>query len=375
MRQTPCGQTPSSERFSRSRAGSSIHLSSNSTDSYNGNDTIKESNADSRLPLSTKTALCIAAWYACSGATLFGNKHILSNLKADPNVLAMSQMLITAFFGAVKMYGPYYMGGKAQPSPLSTQPARNFLFDMVLVGVMRFCTVMAGLISLKYVAVSFTETVKSSAPFFTVIFARILLKEHTSLMVNLSLVPVVGGLALCSANELSFTSIGFFAAVFNNCIDCVQNVFSKKLLSTHYNYINLQFYTSAAALVVQLPVIMCRPTFIYGQRSDDAANSEVTRELLFYLLVNGAFFHMQSVMAYAVMGLISPVSQSVANTLKRALLIWLSVLYFGNPVTWASACGTFVVISGVFAYNHARRHYPYRPASGLPVSQPESGSK
>ena len=33
-----------------------------------------------------------------------------------------------------------------------------------------------------------------------------------------------------------------------------QNVFSKKLLSTHYNYVNLQFYTSAAALAFQLPV-------------------------------------------------------------------------------------------------------------------------
>ena len=63
-------------------------------------------------------------------------------------------------------------------------------------------------------------------------------------------------------------------------------------------------------------------------------------------------------MAYAVMGLISPVSQSVANTLKRALLIWLSVLYFGNPVTWASAMGTATVVGGVFAYNHARRFYP-----------------
>eukprot|EP00966_Prymnesium_polylepis_P041804 970888-Prymnesium_polylepis.1 len=75
------------------------------------------------------------------------------------------------------------------------------------------------------------------------------------------------------------------------------------------------------------------------------------------------------------MGLISPVSQSVANTLKRALLIWLSVLYFGNPVTWASACGTAVVIGGVFAYNHARRHYPYRPPEYLPVvSQPDATS-
>jgi solute carrier family 35 protein E2 len=40
--------------------------------------------------------------------------------------------------------------------------------------------------------------------------------------VNLSLVPVVGGLALCSATELSFNYVGFLAAVANNCIDCVQ---------------------------------------------------------------------------------------------------------------------------------------------------------
>ena len=67
---------------------------------------------------------------------------------------------------------------------------------------------------------------------------------------------------------------------------------------------------------------------------------EWSNYLAICLLANGLAFHLQSVMAYAVMGLISPVSQSVANTLKRALLIWLSVLYFGNPVTWLSALGT-----------------------------------
>jgi len=323
---------------------------------------------EKRLDLHGRIVFFMVLWYACSGATLFGNKHILSTLHCDPNILATSQMIITAVFGAIKMYGPRCVGGKAQPSPLSSQPFRNFMFDMLIVGVMRFTTVMAGLVSLKYVAVSFTETVKSSAPFFTVIFARILIKEHTSWQVNVSLLPVVGGLALCSATELSFTPIGFGAAVFNNCIDCVQNVFSKKLLSTHYNYINLQFYTSAAALVVQLPLLLYRLGIFSTQEGDAQEGSmPLSSELFFYLLLNGAFFHLQSVMAYAVMGLISPVSQSVANTLKRALLIWLSILYFGNPVTWMSATGTAVVIGGVFAYNHARRHYPYRPAAQLPL--------
>ena len=77
---------------------------------------------------------------------------------------------------------------------------------------------------------------------------------------------------------------------------------------------------------------------------------------------------------YAVMGLISPVSQSVANTLKRALLIWLSILHFGNEVTWLSAFGTAACVGGVFAYNHARRVYPYRETEPLlPMSSPLNG--
>ena len=39
----------------------------------------------------------------------------------------------------------------------------------------RFATVLLGLIALKFVAVSFTETVKSSAPMFTVLIAKLML--------------------------------------------------------------------------------------------------------------------------------------------------------------------------------------------------------
>ena len=121
------------------------------------------------MPLTTRcTQWFCDGRYACSGATLFGNKYIMSTLGCDPNVLAISQMLSTAIFGAVKMYGPQLVGSGPGPGNVtSTQSLRNFLMDMAVVGLMRFVTVMLGLLSLKYVAVSFTETVKSSAPFFT----------------------------------------------------------------------------------------------------------------------------------------------------------------------------------------------------------------
>jgi len=97
----------------------------------------------------------------------------------------------------------------------------------------RYATVLLGLVALNYVEVSFTETVKSSAPAFTVLISRLLIGERhvkpavnphffafsgevTGLYVNLSLLPVMGGLALCSANELSFNMMGFMAAIGTN---------------------------------------------------------------------------------------------------------------------------------------------------------------
>lgn len=67
--------------------------------------------------------------------------------------------------------------------------------------------------------VSFAETVKSSAPVFTVLIAHLVLGERTPWRVALSLMPIMIGLALCSANELSFHRMGFMAAMLTNVVE------------------------------------------------------------------------------------------------------------------------------------------------------------
>ena len=47
---------------------------------------------------------------------------------------------------------------------------------------------------------------------------------------------------------------------------------------------------------------------------------------------------------------------SVANTVKRAFLIWLSVIIFSNPVTFLSGLGTTIVIVGVLCYTKAKQY-------------------
>ncbi|EDV24177.1 uncharacterized protein TRIADDRAFT_3406, partial [Trichoplax adhaerens] len=298
----------------------------------------------------------LVLWCAFSILTSLTNKFILSTRNGDPNVLAMAQILTTTLLGGIKMNTPCCLNQYIHAKPSPDVKHTNFIRNMAFVGIMRFTTVVLGLISLKYVAVSFTETIKSSAPIFTVGLAWIMLQEKTGVYVNLALLPVTAGLALCSATEIGFNMLGFLAAVSNNIVDCIQNVFSKKLLSgEHYTPVELQFYTSAAAAVVQIPLWFYNVCMrILGFHLDDIVAIDKTVAIM--MVLNSLGFHLQSVTAYVLMADISPVSHSVANTAKRALLILLSILIFHNPVTVMNIFGILIVILGVVLYNRAREY-------------------
>lgn len=295
----------------------------------------------------------LGLWYFFSFCTLFLNKYILSLLEGEPGMLGAVQMLSTSIIGFMKMYVPCCL----YQHKARTEYPPNFIMIMLFVGLMRFATVVLGLVSLKNVAVSFAETVKSSAPIFTVIMSRLILGEYTGLWVNLSLFPVMAGLALCTATEVSFNMLGFSAALSTNIMDCLQNVFSKKLLSgDKYKFSppELQFYTSAAAVIMLIPAwifLMDIPVIGKSGRSFN-----FSQDILLLLLFDGVLFHLQSVTAYALMGRISPVTFSVASTVKHALSIWLSIIVFSNSITALSAVGTVLVIIGVMLYNKANQY-------------------
>lgn len=359
-----------------------------------------------------EVALGITAWYLTSFGTLLLNKHIMNTLHIQPNTLAVVQMVSTAIYGALKtLHVSDVLRGARQVCPpdgkaLSgdkdkgangidrdledpTSPSfkghvrgtwRRSLAQMGFVGAMRFATVVLGLVSLKHVAASFTETIKSTAPFFTVVIAYVMLGERTSPLAVLSLVPVAAGLVMVTYAELSFNMVGFSAAVATNVIECVQNVFSKRLLAREYSASQLQFYTSLTALILQAPLQffgrelmgsdagpLANATFVAVPLNGTAVSlgdvggpyapqmPEFTRATLAILWVDGVLYHLQSVAAYVVMSYLSPVTVSVVNTLKRAMAIWVSVLVFGNTVTPVAKLGTSICLLGALGYNVARQ--------------------
>ncbi|XP_014676968.1 PREDICTED: solute carrier family 35 member E2-like isoform X2 [Priapulus caudatus] len=287
------------------------------------------------LPDHAKSGLCnakamifLVLWYLFSFCNLFMNKFTIDTLKGDATLLGVVQMCTCISGGFVQLHFPcgmYTLSEREERPP-------SFLRNMLILGTMRFITVILGLVALKFVAVSFTETVKSSAPIFTVLLSRAMLGERTGICVSISLIPVMAGLFLCSATELSFNLMGFLAALATNLSEWPAE---------------LQFFSSSASMLVELPTIFLMIDITQLEQN-------MTHTLAMGLLANGLFFHFQTITEYVLIGYISPVTHSVANTVKRALLIWLSVIVFGNPVSFLSGLGTTIVLAGVLLYNQAR---------------------
>ena len=161
------------------------------------------------------------------------------------------------------------------------------------------------LIALWYIPVSFAEIIKSSAPIFTVLISTLVLQERTSMLVILSLLPIMIGLSLCSAFEIHFHIIGFLVALFANLSECLQNVLSKKVLTNDkYDSNQIQLFTSFYSILLQIPFLYY---FIYTQFTSFSDLFSNPSLWISYTLA-GISFHFQSLTEYALLSIISPVS-------------------------------------------------------------------
>eukprot|EP00439_Symbiodinium_sp_Y106_P068292 s618_g11.t1 len=301
---------------------------------------------DPHLSGTAKLSL-VAFWYVVSFFGIVLNKTILSpgeDGHVGPLALVLAQMLSTVVFGKLR---EVIGRPSSSTSKLDWVKQRK---SLLVLGVFRFFVAVMGLISLRYVAASFTETIKASSPFFTVVAAWFLTGERTPLPVLITLVPVMLGLITAAAGEHSFAVVGFVAAVLANLAECVQNVFCSQLLQpgpdgARFTSGQLQYYSACASLVVQIPFFGA--AFLQGSLVLPNAALQWA-----WLLIAGFVYFLQSALAFKIMSCYSPVTLSVMNTAKRALIICFSAHYFGNVITNTALCGTVVTLlgSGLYSY-------------------------
>lgn len=211
--------------------------------------------------------------------------------------------------------------------------------------------------SLGKVAVSFTHTIKAMEPFFSVLLSVMFLGERPTPWVVLSLLPIVGGVALASLTEASFNWAGFWSAMASNVTNQSRNVLSKKLMVkkeesmdniTLFSIITIMSFLLLAPAALLTEGVKFTPAYL------EAAGVNVN-EIYVRSLLAALCFHAYQQVSYMILQRVSPVTHSVSNCVKRVVVIVSSVVFFRTPVSLINAVGTGIGLAGVFLYSRVNR--------------------
>ncbi|CAL9205060.1 phosphoenolpyruvate/phosphate translocator 1, chloroplastic-like [Musa acuminata AAA Group] len=211
--------------------------------------------------------------------------------------------------------------------------------------------------SLGKVAVSFTHTIKALEPFFTVVLSAMFLGELPTLWVLISLVPIVGGVAMASLTEASFNWAGFWSAMASNLTNQSRNVLSKKIMDkdeetmdhiTLFSIITVMSFFLLAPVSLLVEGIKFTPSYMRFAGLN-------LKEVYVRSFLAGVCFHAYQQASYMILAEVSPITHSVGNCVKRVVVIISSVLFFRTPVSPLNSIGTGVALIGVFLYSRVKR--------------------
>ena len=73
--------------------------------------------------------------------------------------------------------------------------------------------------------------------------------------------------------------------------------------------------------------------------------------LIVEFLFNGTFHFGQSLVAFVLLGMVSPVTYSVASLIKRVAVIIFAIVWFGNPMTRIQGMGFVMTFAGLYLYD------------------------
>ncbi|KAG1666357.1 hypothetical protein FOA52_007895 [Chlamydomonas sp. UWO 241] len=196
-------------------------------------------------------------------------------------------------------------------------------------------------------------------PFFSVMLSSLFLGDAPSAMVLLTLVPIVGGVALASMAEASFNWVGFLAAMGSNLTFQSRNVLSKKLMlkkeGEGVDNVSMFSLITIASFLILAPFSIGFEGWPLAPAALAAAGVTDTDAVLKHAFLAALCFHTYQQVSYMILARVSPVTHSIGNCVKRVIVIVAAVVFFSTPVNAQNAAGTVIALAGVFGYSQVKR--------------------
>jgi len=185
-----------------------------------------EDTSSSSIAETLQVGSYFALWYLFNIAYNIYNKQAL-NAVAFPWSIATIQMIAGCFY-----FVPLWLFGIRKAPKLSLSDVKT----LIPIALCHTGVHVGAVIALGAGAVSFAHIVKASEPVVTCVLNGIILKEILPMKVYLTLLPIIGGVAIASMKELSFTYLALGAAMMSNVSSSMRGVLSKKTMSGKKNW-------------------------------------------------------------------------------------------------------------------------------------------
>ena len=240
-----------------------------------------------------------ALWYLFNIGYNIYNKQAL-NLLDYPWTIATLQMAT-----GIAYFLPLWALGLRKAPKLSFDELKTLLpIALCHTGVH-----VGAVIALGAGAVSFAHIVKASEPVVTCVLNALFLGEILPLNVYLTLLPIIGGVAIASMKELSFTWLALASAMLSNVSSSARGVLSKKTMSgkkmgENLDAQNLYAVLTAMSTAILIPMMLAvEGTGFFGAFGKLVANGSHTNKSLAMLLgLGGATYYAYNEVAFLALG-------------------------------------------------------------------------
>ncbi|KAF6158205.1 hypothetical protein GIB67_014999 [Kingdonia uniflora] len=208
-----------------------------------------------------------------------------------------------------------------------------------------FCiNIVLGNVSLRYIPVSFIQTIKSFTPTTIVVFQWLVWRKYFEWRIWASLVPIVGWILLTSVTELSFNMLGFCAALFVCLATSIKTILTVSLLHGYkFGCINTIYYmTPFATMILALPALFLNGNGVWVW----FYTHETLCSFLILILTSGVLGFCLNFSIFYVIHSTTSVTFNTMGNMKLAVPVMVSWLIFRNSIPALNAVGCGVALIG-----------------------------
>jgi len=333
--------------------------------------------ADSlKAPISLKLVLLCAFWYSTSILTNTSSKAILTAFPKPVTLTVIQFSLVTfwcVFLSWLAKYSPFLRDAMPVLKNGIRRPSKDIIMATLPLTGFQIGGHILSSDAMARISVSLVHTIKGLSPLMTVVAYRVFFNIKYSLPTYLSLIPLtVGVIMACSAN-VSGNFIGLIYAFGSAILFVTQNIVSKQIFTDAAkaeadgapisrrkpDKLNLLCYSSALAFLFTCPIWLWSEGFSIAadflhdgtidlrEKPGSLDHGRLAAEFIF----NGTFHFGQSLVAFVLLGMVSPVTYSVASLIKRVSVIIFAIMWFGSPMTTIQGFGFAMTFAGLYLYD------------------------